>query len=138
VQLIVFSRQNIFYRSPMTQRECEKEGFYPYLPRGFRFLGFSIPVLRHPLQQASSSIIGASSASASRVRLCKGYSRKPNPYGLVLPVNKFSYLRITYMLAEIPKPLYLLVPLGVFVLIYLGKVDIDIEFLGNIVKIISK
>ena len=42
------------------------------------------------------------------------------------------------MLAEIPKSLYLLLPLGVFVLIYLGKVDIDIEFLGNILKIISK
>jgi hypothetical protein len=46
------------------------------------------------------------------------------------------------MLTEIPKLLYLLVPIGLFglfFLIYLGKIEsIDIKFLGNILKIVAK
>jgi hypothetical protein len=34
--------------------------------------------------------------------------------------------------------LCLLVIIGIFILIYLGKLDIDVEYLGAIVKLVSK
>jgi hypothetical protein len=42
------------------------------------------------------------------------------------------------MLDKVPEILLFVSPVCVFVLIYLGKVDIVIEFMGNAIKIISK
>jgi hypothetical protein len=42
------------------------------------------------------------------------------------------------MLEKIPELIFVGAFASVFVLIYLGKVDIVIEFMGNAIKIISK
>ncbi len=42
------------------------------------------------------------------------------------------------MKQKIPNGIYHLILIGLFALLYLQKLDIDIEFLGNTAKFISK
>jgi hypothetical protein len=42
------------------------------------------------------------------------------------------------MIKQIPKSAYYIIIMGVFALIYFGKLDISVEFLGNIIQFISK